>query len=527
MPALSVVDRQSFFKQLSFQDSAKADKADKSRALSAIKEKAKFDLYAETNDTHVTRHLKSLEIEVENLYSVLKRDHRQREQYLFFCYYLCVFLELYYAESYGKKTQAEAYGAKAQALAHCYETGQYPEPKKTTLAQDIAGFFSTPVTSFRTTVNTTNTLRLQHAFARAIVRLSIMLSEGSVWFEQFGQGMLSRLDSLSYIFFYLSGALPGIRLLLNMAMLFKHTLFPSKHEGKLSLQERFWNELRARHWNIINDIVWSSVNTLTNLGPLFKLISSPVANWLAAGFLVFDVFFGLYRRHLAKMEYESKKSEYQGLLEDIRIKLNVDDFSLITREQLIAQQNLLLAQLEELERGWSVQNARLYFYISAAVVFAVGYGASFLITSAFAAPIGLFICSVAISMYLSEAAYGTYYEKGLLIEQKEKQLKGLDSLDQNEQEALTLELKQMKKELNQARLDLALSLTKNAVMPLVMMGALAISWEAAIIVAALFITFEVGKVVYSKYFKASPPALLPAPEEAPDPDPELTCLSGA
>ncbi|MCP0914840.1 MULTISPECIES: hypothetical protein [Legionella] len=445
------------------------------RDLPAAKEMAAVASY-----DFLATHRLLLEQEWSNLLESLKKNSKNRQTYWFYCYYCCAMLESYY-QAYGKQAEVKKYQAlcaQIQYLSgensppHVVEEEFFKEFKKK-IGSDLSELISTPlhISKIRDWVAFSNITRLQITFSRITVAQTINFARSMEWFDKwdafFGghtdvDGMLSRLNKANPVFNVLSVGLFVARFVINAAMMCKHVFIPAEAE-KRGLLARFQDELKKRHAVFLNDSVWAMVNLTSNFAGYFN-ISAPVANWLTAGFLFFDVALLAYRRHLAEQDYLTKKEQYR-----LEIEENSDDeaYCIMVKEQAA-----------QLEISWQAQQASFNFNIVAAILLMSGFSASLLLAIPAATPVCFLVCTLAISMYLSADLYGSYQEKVLKAQQVD-----LTAAQKNKMEA----------EVAEARDEFLWSMVKNTAMPLFIMSLLAISWQVALIFTAVYIAYECSK----------------------------------
>ncbi len=450
-----------------------------------------------------------LEQEFKHTYSYLQRNGQDREKLWFYCFYCSLTLESYY-RAYGKVAKAEEYRQASEAIrnrnnpAHATPIVEetFLQSLRRKISADLGALVSVPLhtSKIRDWVAFANITRLQVVFCRITVRESLLLAKQLHWLDglesMLGKaidvdGMVSVLNAPADVFNALSVGLFAARFIINTGMLLKHTLMPSDAEQSLTMTERFCAELNARHGVFINDVVWGTVNGITNYASYFN-ISGPAANWILSGFLFFDVAMLLYSRKLAEQDYLTKKEQY--LTEDdncgvllARAAGNNEDIA-----RLNEQRDLLSEQLAQLELDWQVTSARNEFNVGAAVLFMSGYPASFLLATPLAVPVSFFACTVAVAMYLSEKMYGTYQEKSLLFQR----VKDAGGATPDAEKALC-----------SARNNLMISLTKNTFMPMFLLTTVAVSMPAALLFTTLYLSYECGKGYFAEEQAASMPAL--------------------
>ncbi|BCA97173.1 hypothetical protein TUM19329_35340 [Legionella antarctica] len=235
--------------------------------------------------------------------------------------------------------------------------------------------------------------------------------------------------------------------------------------------DRFKYEIYKRHCNFANDLVWATVNFLTNFNQVVH-ISGPVAGYLTSAFLVFDVCMILYKCNLAKQEYLTKKAQYIAEKDEYS---NPDRFRKLTPEQRQMHIEMLDQQLLALKMDWLTKEATFYFVAAAAALLVMGFTASMLLGPAVMIAGCYFACIIAVAMYLSADSYSKYQEKNLYLEQSQQSGKNL-SVALKEYEA--------------ARNDFIFTMVKNTVMPLIMITTFAICWPAAIVLTVMYAGYE-------------------------------------
>jgi hypothetical protein len=235
--------------------------------------------------------------------------------------------------------------------------------------------------------------------------------------------------------------------------------------------ERFKHELYKRHCNFANDLVWATVNFLTNFNTLVG-IPGPIAAAITSVFLCFDVAMNLYKCHLAKKEYLTKRSQYEMEKADYK---NPAKFQHLSYEQRLMHIDMLDKQLLELEINYKTKEATFYYSAAAASLLMIGFTAAMLFNPGLIVVAAFFVCTLAVAMYLSTGAYEKYAEKGLRLEQAEMTGKNL---------ALA------RKEYETARNDFIFAMVKNTVVPMVLIATFAICWPAALVLTALYIGYE-------------------------------------
>lgn len=246
----------------------------------------------------------------------------------------------------------------------------------------------------------------------------------------------------------------------------------TKHQPQVTTWfDRLIYELYKRHCNYSNDLVWALINFLTNFNYISK-IPDPITGYLTGTFLFFDVCMTLYKRNLAKEEYLSKKAQY---LQEIKDYEDLNKFTYLTQAQRLKRLEQLRNQLTKHELSWQVTESTFNFAAVGAVLFMLGFTASLFVTPGVLVIGCYFVCVLAGAIYRSCDAYSAYKEKSLLLEQA--QLTGTN---------IPVSLK----EYEIARNDFLYTLTRNALIPPLLIATYAVCWPAAIALTVMFLGYE-------------------------------------
>jgi hypothetical protein len=436
-----------------------------------------------------------IEDEFNHLFDSLKK-HKDRIEFWLYCYYCCLMLEQYY-KIYGSSLKAAEYGKKCEEIKqYCdgKEDKKKAEQTASSLAEklkeDLKKLAKTPkhATLVQEWLGFANIYRIHFTFCRIFVKQSLMFAHELKWLVQLENLLHRDIDDLvkvvnapAPVFNVLSVGLFAARFLINVGAIFKHML----NKDEALNQEIFKQELYKRHAVMLNDIAWGTVNLLTNYSAIFHL-SAPVANWLTAGFLVFDVALLLHRYHLAGREYSFKKEQYDSELfyykaEKAKAKAasNAED-----EKYYQDQENMLGRQLAQLEIQRKTKQAALMFNIAAAVLLMAGFSASLMLTGIPAAvTVCYLVCTIAVAMYITADIYGKYRQKVLMLQ----------ALKEDTSAEGIKEMEKVRSDMYKARNELIIGLAKNIVMPLLIITLFVVCWEAAVVLTALYIGYELLK----------------------------------
>jgi hypothetical protein len=442
-----------------------------------------------------------IEQEFNQLFASLKKQSKNNQEFWLYCIYCCDLLRSYYT-AYNKQDKAEYYRSQLEKLKARSKSGGFLDNDVRSLKQKIAAdlgvLASTPVhiAKIRDWVAFANIYRLHFTFCRLTVRQSLLLASELKWLEKLDQmlgthmdvnGMVSRLNAPAALFNLLSVGLFAARLIINAGLLLKHTFLPAtEQECLLGVKKRFYQEVYARHCVMINDAVWGATNLLTNYRMLFN-ISAPFAAWLTAGLLVFDVSWLFYGRRLAKAEYRVKEAQYRHEKNNYELLMQAASIGMDDMKKYQKHCQMLDKQLDELRLNEETANAKFLFNILAAVLLTTGFTTSLLLATPVAVIVSYFVIVVGVAMYFSAGTYGAYKEKSLILQQHKLNSENTDIAQHDK---------------HVTRNALIITMAKNIIIPMLIVTALAVCWEAALLITALYIGYE----CLHGYFQGNPPA---------------------
>ncbi|WP_233590526.1 hypothetical protein [Legionella qingyii] len=436
---------------------------------------------------------KSLEAEFTQMFAVLqKRKKEDNEAFWMYCYYCATLLETFH-KAYSQYSKEEDYKKikqqiknrllkKVQEDAKAEE--EFIESLKNSFLNSFHNLMNAPLhlSQIRDYVAYANLCRVYWVFCRLTLVSGLSFAKDMHLIEHLDSILGTHTDVGQIIDFlnapngvlkYFSVGLFLMRFAIDAGYLVEHTCFPTEEEEKngTTAYERFKFELYKRHCNFANDLVWATINFLTNFNHITH-IPDPTAGVITCVFLGFDVCMTLYKCHLAKQEYLAKKAQYEQEMEDY---LNhPEKFPGMTDKQRLAHASMLQQQLKELEINWRTKESTFYFVAAAATLLMMGFGASLLFTGPGIAVACFFVCTFAVAMYLSSDAYSKYQEKSIRLE---------EATDKEYAAALI--------EYEAARNDFIFTMIKNTVMPTLLIAAYATCWPAAIALTVLYIGYEI------------------------------------
>lgn len=437
----------------------------------------------------------ALEAEFVQMFAVLKtQKDKNNEAFWMYCYYCASLLEAFY-KAYAQQSKEATYKKLKQEIKARLLNEKAEKESEENFIRSLENSFTNSfrnlmkvpfhLSVLRDYVAYSNLTRLYWVFCRLTLTNGLALANTLQFIEKLDAvlGTHTNVDNIISVFQapngvlnYFSVGLFLMRFAIDAALLTRHTFFPTEEEKKLntSAYERFKYEVYKRHCNFANDLVWATVNFITNFNEVTH-IPGPVAGAITAVFLGFDVCMLLYKSYLAKQEYLVKKAQYLKEREELTLLLQGEKLSDKERLRHETQVDILNKQLTELEIEWRTKEATLHFAASAAAFVMLGFSATLIFTTPGMIVASFFICHLAIAMYFSTNAYAKYQEKSLRLEQAE---------------LLGDNLLVARKEFEAARNDFIFTMVKNTVVPMVLITTFAIYWPAAVILTAVYLGYE-------------------------------------
>lgn len=463
--------------------------------------------------------LQILEAEFTHLFTVLQRSSQDKERFWFYCYYCASQLEAFHL-AYGQMGKAELYQQKKRAIKarlginngsvadHNTVEKDFIETLKDSLLDGISSLIKAPfhVAQIRDHVAYTNICRIYWVFCRLTVTQGLTIAKNLQLIDKLDvilgthtdvDKIIATMRAPTGVINYFSVGFFLARFMIDGAMLIKHTFFPSELEKQgTTTYQRFKHELYKRHCNFANDLVWATVNFLSNFNHLVG-ISASAAGYLTSVFLVFDIGMTFYKLHLAEQEYLIKKRQYSEEAEVYKEKLREGE-SLSPDEE--AHYTMLIKQRLELDINWKAKEAMFHFVAAAAALLMMGFTASLLLSPPGLVLAAYFTCTIGVAMYLSYGSYFNYKEKEGYLNQAVAQ----DTQEKQKGHELTRKyprtiplfasgsnyLALARKEYETARNDFIFTMAKNIIVPAVLISTYAIFWPAAVALTALYLGYE-------------------------------------
>ncbi|MCW8409064.1 hypothetical protein OQJ13_08785 [Legionella sp. PATHC035] len=468
---------------------------------------------AKTSYSFILDNQKSLEAEFNLLFNVLQKQRNEDDlkniAFWKYCYYCCTLLEAFH-QAYSQHSKVEKYKEiKKNILDRLLKKTKEDAKKEKTFLESLRKSFSDSfdnlrkapahLSQIRDYVAYLNLCRVYWVFCRLTLTKGFTLAKELQILEKLDAILGTHTDADKIIDFikapngvlnYLSVGLFLIRFAIDFGYLVQHTWFPTEGEkkDKTTALERFKFELQKRHCNFANDLVWATVNFITNFNHITN-IPDPTAGIITAVFLGFDVLMTLHKYNLAQREYSLKKSELKSQLDEYT--LNPGKYPGMDLERHKA---ILELELSELEINWQTKQATFYFNAAAAALLMAGFSVSLMFTGPGIAVACFFVCTLAVAMYLSSDSYSKLKEKSLRLDEAKN----------------GTELQLALKEYEAARNDFIFTMIKNTVMPTLLIATFAVCWPAAIVLTALYLGYELYHA-YDQHHSTKAPLALDGP----------------
>ena len=470
--------------------------------------------YGKKNHAFVLKHRLLIEQELNLLLSLIEKEkiEESNEDFWLYCYACALQLyQFYNTNAYDDYDKRALYYKKSLEIKDKLDRKKIPEAKILKPIQqieaDIKKILTEPVrlSTIRNGIGFSNIYRIHYNFCRFAIKQTVMMAAELQWIQKLDEilgkktdvdSIVSVLNAPAPVFNVLSVGLFAGRFIINTGLLLKHVFLPNDEEKSVTRMKRFYRELYDRHCVMLNDFVWGVVNLLTNYNALFN-ISAQVAGFLTAGFLLFDVALLVYRYGLAEKEFDIKEAQY--LFEKSSYQKQRDlAQSEHERKRYEYHIQLIDRQLILLNIDRKKTYASLQFNIAAAILLMSGFTVSLLVASPVAIAVLYLLCTVAIAMYLSADAYTDYKAKFLIFKQNELENKE----DLGAYQAML-----------SARNQFILTMIKNTLVPLLVITAFAICWQAALVLTAAYIGYECLHGYWKKTAVTLPLKKEPEPEE--------------
>ena len=388
-------------------------------------------LASNTEYSLIAKNLSDLVQKQKIFYEIIKNQPAASQEESVACLYYSSLLKRYY-QYYGKIPEAAACQKNCVHLEQYYIRGHAPPISQKSwqqaLSKDLYTLFSLPTrtTTIRQALNSLNLHRLSIAFAQLTNMEIIKIRPRK---QMLGLTNPTKPGDQGLLGFKILGiGILSIKFCMNLGLMLKHVYWHTP--GEMTRKERFWEEFKARHWQMGYDLQWSIISTLVNF-PAFFHLTETFTQPLLALFLLCDMLWFLYAFILESSVYQSQKIHYSG------------------------------AQRAMLDNDWEAKKNMYYFAFGGALCIAGGFSASLFFTGIpEMLALCYFFCVIGAAMYHACVTYGEYKKQHKIAPQSE---------------ATLIADGQWK-----------LSMLKNTVMPMIMMAALMYALPLAVAILTLY-----------------------------------------
>lgn len=305
-------------------------------------------------------------------------------------YTSCLLVEYFHSyrspalEKKHQQTQAEV---EAYLLGIAYKNDEFAKSFIKTLAQqafDKHNFIDLflKASKFRDTMSSINFKRIYWIYCHLAVNQTIAIGEQIKLINiDSANTVKSDLNTINPALNFISVAFYAARLLLEVGLLLKHTIWPDSQEAEVYWQKRLSREWDKRKINILNNLIWGIVNLVTN----YTYAGLPIASQITAAVFMVDIVFAVWARKSAKENYNKSKHSLKTELTRLKLQLKTErDDEEVSR--LILRQQFYQEELLVLNKKWQNKNLILKFNIHASFIIMGSYLSSSAPTLALLAP---------------------------------------------------------------------------------------------------------------------------------------------
>jgi len=281
----------------------------------------------------------------------------------------------------------------------------------------------------------------------------------------------------------------------------QHVFFASEEAKENSTKwQRFTKELDGRGLDMLNNIVWGSVNLYTNFNdclPEKLRVSDAALDWIVVAFLVFDVSLLCARWKKAdekfkaqwaclEKERETLLSKKNGLLSKLKLEGDENQKGIIIDqlEMITSRLQIIQKEQQQLQDEYDVTSSTYQFNLAAAFLLFVGYIGFCTVTGP--AVFAFYAVNVlACAMYASDGAWAKRSDA------KKKYLRVKESSNE-----ATIQVAE--KQLTEANREFNKTLAEKTLMPTLLLTATAICWQISLGLIGLYLIYKSVKWVKEK-----------------------------
>ena len=289
-------------------------------------------------------------------------------------FYMGGLLEEYYHtygnEELSQKHQLMQSEAQSYLQGKVYQNNALAEQFIEQLAKDAKNKAISTINALKTgtingDVSALNMERIYWIFCHLLVNKSIKLASNIGIANHHSAGaVIKKLSLADPALNYASVVFYGLRLLIDVTMLLKHTF--SSEEAGISRSERCAREWEERKISIVNNLVWGVTNFVTN----FTFSGMPVSSQITAAVFIIDVLLAVWTKSEEKKKYLQAKTMLEANIHNMNNMNNMNKKNYLKLKKTALALALALALEEEklanLNQDWRNKKAVLNVNINAA-----------------------------------------------------------------------------------------------------------------------------------------------------------------
>lgn len=480
-------------------------------------------LAADKSYAELFRSQKLLNTELETLVPLLSSlKELDREPFLLYAYYCGCMLESFYL-TYGDSSKAEKI-KQIKLRLEILAGKKKPEPRvdKThleeildNLTDYLLDLAKTPfhLHKIKDKISWANLYRIYYLFNLFSIKEGLLLVKD---LQAMIKGFKASFD-IDQVFDLmqkpapvtnvLSIALFLMRFLINAANVIRRFLKPNglnqdasklamlSPKDKISPWESLAYEAREVALVSINDLFWPSVNGITNYASIFRIPLAYVG-WILVPALGFDVGMLSARIMITIRQYNAKLREYENARTQVDIAFTQEGDE--KKKRFYKQQRDLLdkqIKIIELEKKTMVSTYAI-MTLGASLLMA-GFTGSLLVHPPALLLVCFLVCIAGIAIYMSEGAIKNLFQTLYELEQAQDDVRaqghtlGFYKSEGKQLSPEQIRLMAKQKAYTAARNDLIFTMVKNTVVPALIIGTFIVCWQAALVMTAIYLGFEV------------------------------------
>lgn len=207
---------------------------------------------------------------------------------------------------------------------------------------------------WKDTISNINAERVYWAYCHFAVNQTILIGEQAhIVVKKTGDHVTKVLNQANPVLNAASVGFYGARLLIDIAMIAKHTFCANDDEAQLSSLQRFCREVDNRKVSILNNII----NGITNFTTNYRYAGTPASAQISAAIMLIDVLFNIWQWRDEQEKHNKTKAHIQQSLESINSQIAASAPEAL--DGLLQQKALEEENLKELNRQWRIKEARL------------------------------------------------------------------------------------------------------------------------------------------------------------------------